>query len=570
MLPSRHSTFSLGRRIAAIACAVGAGLLAAPTAARAQQTSKATIVGSLANFDAINDTEGEKQGFEIQLEHIQSQDITRIFGQSGASCYIRYCIGSITPYGDPVAAPAQPWGIYVRWMANYNAATQSFSTPPHAPGGGTSGTPSRFGVANAPLVNGEQCWSFGLAGAYPSSGCEHFGISTAFGKNPTQTTYRWLVGDPATGALSYPSAVVGGVVIPAAPVQIPQPVAVVAVNAAGVQEVQAAIQAPQPPPCAAGRARAAIRQGRVGEGVQDGTDRAADLDELVGGHPNARRGACESRAGGNRVEAAAIRRHATPTNGSSQLRESRLAQRRFALGRAAVRVLQVHGPRRGARRNVAEAAGGGEARCRYDQEASLCASRDANNECVAPGPGELGDYIGAQMAADNLGGVLADRPDDRLHAAGVAQLRRPGLHRRPRRGGASGNPVVLTASGACATTATPAVLTITGTGTCMVTATQAGNASFAPAAPVIESVNVAAVAGSVSFDAGTLSRDLQRHRQDGLDDDDAGRAEGGRGLHRDAPGCGQLRGDGDDQRPELLRIGEWDAGHRDGRRRRSR
>src|SRR3954467_4209000 len=97
---------------------VAVALLAAPTLTFAQTT---TIIGSLANFDAVNDTEGEKSGFEIQLEGIQVNDITRVFGQNGAQCWIRYCIGSITPYTDAATGKS---GVYIRWMANHQAGKQ--------------------------------------------------------------------------------------------------------------------------------------------------------------------------------------------------------------------------------------------------------------------------------------------------------------------------------------------------------------------------------------------------------------------------------------------------------------
>ena len=165
-------------RVALVAGIAAAGLLGAPIRARAQAAP--TIVGSLANFDVVNETEGEKEGFEIQLEGLEPNDITRVFGQSGAQCYIRYCIGSITPYGTPGVAP---FGVYVRWTANYDAATQRFTTPFTAPGGG-HGTPSRVGNPNPMPVTGEACWSVAAGAAYDASGCEHFGVSTGPGRFP--------------------------------------------------------------------------------------------------------------------------------------------------------------------------------------------------------------------------------------------------------------------------------------------------------------------------------------------------------------------------------------------------
>src|SRR4051812_23801058 len=79
-------------------------LLAAPASSQAQTT----MVGTLGNFDALNDTGQETHGFEIQLEGITSKDIYRIFGSSGATNYIRYGQGTATDY---------PGGVYVRWMS---------------------------------------------------------------------------------------------------------------------------------------------------------------------------------------------------------------------------------------------------------------------------------------------------------------------------------------------------------------------------------------------------------------------------------------------------------------------
>jgi hypothetical protein len=66
--------------------------------------------------------------------------------------------------------------------------------------------------------------------------------------------------------------------------------------------------------------------------------------------------------------------------------------------------------------------------------------------------------------------------------------------------------VLYAASGACTNTLGGPQITITGTGTCMVIARQAGNASFAVAAPIALSVTVEKALATVAFDAGTLSQ----------------------------------------------------------------
>ena len=74
-----------------------------------------------------------------------------------------------------------------------------------------------------------------MGGAYDSSGCEHFGVST--NGNPTKTVYRWLIADPA-----HP-----GFLIPAGTkVNIPAPIWNVVPQPAAPPVVQAVIAAEPP------------------------------------------------------------------------------------------------------------------------------------------------------------------------------------------------------------------------------------------------------------------------------------------------------------------------------------
>ena len=393
-MPNRSRTLSPGRRVAAIAVALVAALLALPRASHAQTAPR--IVGSLANFDVVNETEGEKEGFEIQLEGLEPNDIIRVFGQSGATCYIRYCIGGITPYGTPGVAP---FGVYVRWTANYNAAAQAFTTPLSAPGNG-HGTPSRLGNPHPMPVTGEACWSVGLGAAYAESGCEHFGVSTTRGRFPSAAktvTYRWLVADPAS-----PGNLVAADPTIVPPVAIPHPAASGAVLA-GAADVE--VDLPAIAPVALAHRYGKAQWVKV---YKTELDRDADLDELVGGHPNnVVPNAENNRRDRNGMEAPAVG-HQESGQGQQPPGEPRQPRWRQARRRPALRVLQV--PRCGrclrAERRVAERTAA-PVLSTDDQEASLVCIRatpgDLTTECVAPGPGEVGDFIGAQMAGQNLG-----------------------------------------------------------------------------------------------------------------------------------------------------------------------
>src|SRR3954469_24215775 len=397
MFVHRSPIFLRVCRVAAIAAATAAGLLALPVDSHAQAAP--TIVGSLANFDAVNDTEGEKEGFEIQLEGLEPNDITRVFGQSGATCYIRYCIGSITPYGTPGVAP---FGVYVRWTANFDAATQTFTTPPNAPGNG-HGTPTRVGNPHPMPVTGEACWSIGAGAGYAESGCEHFGVSTTAGRFPAATkavTYRWLVADPAAPGNLVPAS---PTLVPPVPISHPIVQGAILAGAADVQVV-----APAAPPVAPLHRYGKAQWVKV---YKTELDRDADLDELVGGHPNNvvpnadnNIGAAETEwkllqldvknpdKGGSRLVS-----HGTPGGGKHAV------LRRYEFYKYAGAVVPPGGTSGGGKN-------GGPVLSTNDQEASLLCTRatpgDLTTECVAPGPGEVGDFFGAQMAAQNLGNLI--------------------------------------------------------------------------------------------------------------------------------------------------------------------
>jgi hypothetical protein len=515
---------SVARSIHVLTAALFVGLLTAPVA-RAQVPP--TIVGSLANFDAVNDTPHESQGFEIEMEGIQTQDVTRVFGQIGGQCYIRYCIGSITPFGT---VGVVPWGVRVRWTASYNAATQTFTTPNNAPGAGSSGTPVRVPGNGAVYVSGEACWSLGAGANYPTSGCEHFGISTAYGKYPTNTVYRWLYGDPATGEFFYTPTFNGAPIAPPPPpVPIAQPKLVPAV-VNGVQNVDVVIPAPPAPPKAPA-APFANRYGpaqwvKVYKSKVEQPDNVK-LEELLGGFdapkdangvpivPMAKVGADGAPvvdAAGNPVlnDNAAVETEwkllqfdvTNPDKGSSQIENhgnggGKPVVRRYEFFKYTGPVVAPGGTSGGGNKK-------GVPQPTYStdgQEQSAC-PRDVNGECISAPPSELGDFIGAQMAAENNPGaaVLIDQTISgfKLPVAPVFG----DAFALTASGGGSGAPVGYAASGAC--TVSGRDLSFTGTGMCMVTASQAGNASFAAAPDLTLTVNVAKAPATVSFDAASL------------------------------------------------------------------
>jgi hypothetical protein len=183
------------------------------------RASAGTLFGALSNFDAVNDTGSPCNGFEIELDDIQSADVTYTFE------YQRYGIPKITEDTFPVNGVSHP-RTFVRWMSPYDQINHVFTqTTPVAPPG-FKDTGGHLCFKNM-MVNGQP---------YDTAGCEHFGVGTL--KNASSTVYRWMKEDPTTP---------GTLVAQGSPVTIPAPVWTVnpVVNAPPV--VVAVIPVPPPP-----------------------------------------------------------------------------------------------------------------------------------------------------------------------------------------------------------------------------------------------------------------------------------------------------------------------------------
>ena len=316
-----------------------AALCLGATALGAQ--AQATVVaGTYQNFDVLNTTGAPTYGFEMEVHGVSKSQIYRIF-PVGLPSAIRYGVGTATDIAG---------GVVVRWAATYNPATGTYSTSTPVP-------------PSLTVVPYESCYTLGMPGTYFTAGCEHFGIST--GVNPTSIVYRWLVPDPAN-----PGTLISNdnlVVTMAAPVW-----AVVApANPALPPVVVAEIPAPPPPPALFGDAQWV----RVYKTEQQGK---VDLDELVGNnHAVVPEAAAQLETNWSLLQA--------DPPGSSQRRRGKLVNQGNAGNgnHAVVRRYEFY-----------KYAGA------YDAltHQALC----ADLTCTAPGPGELGDAIGAQNAAANL------------------------------------------------------------------------------------------------------------------------------------------------------------------------
>ena len=147
-------------------------LLAGTMAFAAAPATATAIFGSLGNFDAVNDTGHVAHGFEIELEGLHASDVTDTFGGAGRgfpTSVERYGSPTITEYTNGAA-----FGVHVTYRSDLTGSPSAWV-----------GTPT--GVYSTP---GESCWTGG-SGYGPATPCDHFGVGLK--ANPTKTVYSWLV-----------------------------------------------------------------------------------------------------------------------------------------------------------------------------------------------------------------------------------------------------------------------------------------------------------------------------------------------------------------------------------------
>ena len=294
--------------------------------------AQSTIVGSLSNFDAVNDTGQDVNGLEIQLEGLQPKDVYYSF--------------SMNRYGQPTIVPYAT-GVYVRWQTTFdpNTGLPTESTVPHAPGTPFGGT----------------CYMWNTA-TYPTAGCEHFGVTLT--ANPTATTYHWLAADPA---------VLKNLIYVGASIAIPQPTWVIL---------------PPPQPAAAPVVVAEINAPEAANPAQFGDaqwvkvfktelPREVGLDELVSDNPVVPQDPAQVETAWKLIQSSpptSRKQKGKLTNSGSLGSGSHAVIRRYEF----YKYTGVYDP--------------------LTHEA-LCAG---DGTCSTPQPGELGDAIGAQMAAANV------------------------------------------------------------------------------------------------------------------------------------------------------------------------
>jgi uncharacterized repeat protein (TIGR02543 family) len=261
-----------------------------------------------------------------------------------------YYTFSAQRYGSPTIV-ASATGVSVRWASAYDFNTQQFqqTTVAHTPNTPFAGT----------------CYQWGGA-SYATSGCEHFGVTLR--ANAIKTTYRWLIADPQTpGALTAFDP----------PVAIPAPVYVVLPPAQPAEPpvLEAEIEAPEP-----AESPEMFGNAQWVKVFKTELQREVTLEELVSDNAVVPQDAAQVEVGWEILQAS------PPSNSNSNgNRNRRQNQGSLQAGtRAVIRRYEIY-----------QYTGA------YDPitHEVVC----ADGLCNAPSDGEVGDYIGAQMAAANVG-----------------------------------------------------------------------------------------------------------------------------------------------------------------------
>ena len=219
-------------------------------------TASAGVIGSLGNFDVINDTGKTAHGFEIELEGIHSYEVTDVFGGPGR--------GFPTGRGFDPATSVERYGAPT--IAEYNNGTTFVTKVTYM--GIYDGTSWDYGTPSGTFITpGDNCWSGGGVGYGADTPCDHFGVGTS--QQPTHTTYSWLVETNTPGVLT------NGII------NLPTPTWTVTPSPVPNQppQVVAKIEAQDPQP---GQEFGDAMWVKV---FTTEVENAVDLEDLIGGNP---------------------------------------------------------------------------------------------------------------------------------------------------------------------------------------------------------------------------------------------------------------------------------------------
>jgi|CXWL01.1.fsa_nt_gi hypothetical protein len=255
-------------------------------------------------------------------------------------------------YGNPTVEDFVG-GVYVRYKSSFNTINQTF----------VQATP----LATISQATGHQCWTGGSAG-YLTSGCEHFGVGLR--GNATQTKYRWLVADMVTPGSLKPFGT---------DVSLPAPIWNVSppANPGGAELVRAVIEAEAP------EVHDQYGEPQWVKIFKTEVEHEVDLNRLVTDDPIVPQAVAETEW--KILQARPIGKQGNGRNNGLVLNEAPVGDRKHAV----IRRYEFYKYTGGFNPEDHEVECGGD------------------GSCDVPLDGELGDYIGAQMAAINLRALAA-------------------------------------------------------------------------------------------------------------------------------------------------------------------
>lgn len=201
-------------RLAPLALATTLALSAAPALA-------ITVIGNLANFDAVNNTGHSAYGFEIELEDAGLWNDSHNASLHGSSNYVYSVFGLDRDFGM-AGGPSAVVRFGTVKVENYDVNNTHAGVritygldAGLTPGAGAIATLSAgAGGFNTP---GESCWP-GANVNWQASPCDHFGVSTT--GSPQATRYSWLVQAGDNAALSRQLVGIPAVAYAASPVVV--------------------------------------------------------------------------------------------------------------------------------------------------------------------------------------------------------------------------------------------------------------------------------------------------------------------------------------------------------------
>lgn len=184
-----------------------------------------SVIGNLANFDAVNHTGHSAYGFEIELEDSSLWDSSSSASQHGSGHYVYSVFGLDRNFGGNLGTQVTRFSSVT--VANYDDNLGRHAGVRITYGLGAGSTPGANAVftqavgPNGFSTPGESCWP-GANPGWKSNPCDHFGVSTT--GNPAATRYSWIVqADAGAPLVSQLAAIPAVVYQPLAPVVVQPP-----------------------------------------------------------------------------------------------------------------------------------------------------------------------------------------------------------------------------------------------------------------------------------------------------------------------------------------------------------